>query len=299
MNRTRKCDIYNKDEKGSFVLIHNNEYKEKKREKVAEKASSIQIKGIVEYTDDVAEQMRMIYTKIPVNLKEYYKGMSDLDDINNRLRQYYYLIKNYCINTGLTKENNEAYKYKLLQDIYRSYRHNAVIIAMDMNEEEGKMLQKEYLNTSVHTCFYYNSDYFYWCKKIREALLEIVRELAKEEDIKNFDTESIDRRKRYIYDFEFNYSWFYKNKVNVSLKEEELIPPKDIKIFYQKMLDEPSEGKLLVFYKSKMTEYTIGKADSEQGKVDTLSIAMESNFSYKNESHLKNFFQSFLTSVIS
>lgn len=297
MNQSRKCDVYNKEEKGSFVLIHNNnEYKDITRTKAVDNTNKyIQTYGIIEYTDDVAEQMRILYTKIPASLEEYYKGISDLKDINERLRQYYFSIKNYCINTGITKENNNGYKYKLLRDIYRSYRHNAVIIAMDMNELEGKELQKEFEKENLIQCFYYNSDYFYWCKILREALIEIVRNLAHEEEIKDFETESIDRRKRYIYDYEFNYSWFLKNKVNVKLKDDDLIPPKDIKIFFHK--SETSDGKLLVFYKSKVTEYNMNKTELEQEKINILNLFKELNYPVTNELNLENFFQSFLSRV--
>ncbi len=301
MNRSRKCDVYSKDEKGSFVLIHyDNEEKEKTKTKALDNTDKyIQTKGIIEYTDDVAEQMRMLYSKIPANLEEYYKGTSDLKDVNERLRQYYFSIKSYCINTGLIKENSNAYKYKLLQDIYRSFRYNAVIKALDMNELEGKELQKEFSKEDMfQACFYYNSDYFYWCKILRETLIEIVRNLAQEEKIKDFETESIDRRKRYIYDYEFSYSWFLKNRVNIKLIEEELIPPKDIKIFYQKMTNGTSDGKLIVFYQSKMAEYTMNKTDLEQEKNNFFNMFMELNHPVTNESQLVKFFQLFFVSVI-
>lgn len=296
MNRSRKCDVFNKEEKGNFVLLHNNNEYEEKTKVTGNSDKYIQANEIIEYTDDVAEQMRILYTKIPANLEEYYKGKSDLKDINERLRQYYFSIKNYCINTGLIKENNNAYKNKLLRDIYRSYRHNAVIIAMDMNELEGKELQKEFSKENLRqTYFYYNSNYFYWCKMVRETLIEIVKNLAHEEEIKDFETESIDRRKRYIYDYEFNYSWFLKNKVNIKLKDNDLIPPKDIKFFYHKTVDEITDGKLLVFYKSKVAEYTMNKTDFEQDNI--LNLFMESNYPFTNESHLEKFFQSFLSQI--
>jgi|GEM_PF-6331423 len=241
--------------------------------------------------------MRTLYSKIPASLEEYYKGMCNLKDINERLRQYYFSIKNYCISSGITKEDNNAYKYKLLRDIYRSYRHNAVIIAMDMNELEGKELQKEFSKDNlIQTYFYYNSDYFYWCKMLRETLIEIVTNLAHEEEIKDFETESIDRRKRYIYDYEFNYSWFLKNKVDIKLKDDDLIPPKNIKFFYQKTADEITDGKLLVYYKSKVAEYTMNKAALEQEQIN-LNLFIESNNPVTNEAHLEKFFQSFLSQI--
>lgn len=301
MNRSRKCDIYNKGEKGGFVVIHNdNEYKENKRAKaLGNTAKYIQKNEIVEYTDDVAEQMRMLYSKIPENIEEYYKGMSNLKDINEGLKQYYFSIKNYCINTGLIKENNNAYTCKLLRDIYRSYRHNAVIIAMDMNELEGKELQKEFYTEDLsQTCFYYNSDYFYLCKILRESLIEIVRNLAQKEKIKDFETESIDRRKCYIYDYEFSYSWFLKNKVNIKLIEDDLVPPKDIKILYIKMADETSDGKLVIFYNSKKAEYTMNKTDFKKIKNMIFKFFMESNYSATNKFLLEKFFQLFFVSVI-
>lgn len=307
MNSSKQNSIHNnKDEKNNFVIIHNDvkgfEDKKIKTRQIENTGRFIRSNKIIEYTDDVSEQMRALYTQITINLEEYFKEINDIDEINDKFRQYFDTIKNYCINTGLINDNNEAYKCKLLKDIYRSFRHNAVVVALETNESDAKEFVLEYLKESIKDFgIFYNSDYYYRCEYLREQLIEIAKNLALEEGIKDFETESIDKRKRYIYDYQFNYAWFLKNNINLITEKnmnEALVPPEHIKILYKRTQSDTPKGILLMKYKSKLVEFHVRKTDSEQEKLKFLELLQENDFPIANNSNFKEFFHSFCVSVI-
>lgn len=275
MNRSRKNNIYSKYERSNFVVLHND-FMNIDNKKVREKrpVKFLHSSEIVEYTDDVSEQMRALYIKISANLEEYYKCITSIIEIEEKVRQSYYSIKSYCIHTGFISDSDEAFKSKLLKDVYRSYRHNAVVVAMDMNELEGKELELKYLKGDS-PFVYYNSEYYYRCEDLREKIITIVKELANDENIKDFETASIDKRKRYIYDYEFNQSWFLKHKVSTITNVEYddlLVLPNQIKILYQPPNDKILEGKLIVFLESQKVEYPINQKDLGQDRLYFLNL---------------------------
>lgn len=255
---------------------------------------------IIEYTDDVSEHIRALYPKITINLEEYFQGNYDLNGIRDRLQKYYHAMKSYCMNEGLLIDSDEAYKSQLLRDIYRSYRYKALLVAIDMNEREGKTLTSRYLSKeTTNVYFYYNSDYYYKCEILRDKLTNIVNELASNEKINHFETESIDKRKRYVYDYQFNYVWFWKYQRDEmkNIKEQEnLIPPKHFKVFYYRNLKQV--GKLIIYYKSEKVELDISKARPEQEWKLILDFIHHNSTMMAEESQFITFFHSFYLSII-
>lgn len=292
MNNSKQNNICNKDEKNNFVVVRNSDicYEEKRMKGKYIKNSN----DIVEYTDDVSEYMRSLYAKITINLEEYFQGSVDLNNINEKFRQFFYVIKNYCLNNGLITEHHTSYKCKLLKDIYRSYRHNAVIIANDINDKEGKEFAEKYFGGDTDQFIYYSSDYYYKCDNIRNKLIEIATKLAEDEKIPHFETQSIDNRKRYMYDYEYNYAWMWKHKVNTVCNvdmNDIIIPPDNIKILYHKSTDKRKERKLLICYKGKWVPVDYEKNDLKWEKLN--EFLQEMNFTVINNNKFRDFLQDF------
>ncbi|OYP50964.1 hypothetical protein CG709_02505 [Lachnotalea glycerini] len=146
MNNPKLNNVYNESDKNNFVVMYNQFDITKEKKVRSKKLENENIcknsKEIIEYTDDVAEQVRALYDKIILNLEMYFQGEISMDDVNNELKQYYFTIKNYCIKTGVLDEKHDAYKSKILKDIYRNYRYNSVIVAANVKDAEGKQTHK-------------------------------------------------------------------------------------------------------------------------------------------------------------
>ncbi|WP_099466970.1 hypothetical protein [Konateibacter massiliensis] len=247
----------------------------------------------IEYTDNVLEQMNVLYAKITVNLEDYFQEKATSSDVKDRLKKYYQSIKNYCINTGITTEKNEAYKRKLLKDIYRSYRHKAVLVAVDVNDKEGKEIGISYFNEDSETpVIYYSADYYYKCEDLRGKLSHIAKEIAAEEGIMSFETESVDKRKRYVYDYEFNHVWLWKHdgKVGNEIKgNKDFIPTKDMKVLYCEEGEQEDGGKLLISYGEEWLDSGIKKSAPRDEQLKELELFIKEHFTVANNAKFQEF----------
>lgn len=306
MNNSNRNNIYKETAKENFVLMYNNKNLSNEKEvKACHSENSndrVKAREIIEYTDDVAEQVRILYDKITVNLEDYYKGKIKIYDVNNKMKQFYKSIKNYCMTTDLINENNEAYKSKILKDIYRNYRYNAVIAAVNVNDIEGRKVAIEVSDLAFNSYeIYYNSSYYYKCELLRESLTQMAHALASEENIRFFDTQSIDRRKRYVYDFGFNYAWAWNNKLNIEngvYLNKSLIPPKNISIFYKEYVDPQKEGKLIISHNNNLTEIDLQtKYSLQKEKCSIYNILQDNNIQMLHNDGMKEFLDSFCISV--
>lgn len=303
MNNPNINNINNESVKENFVVMYNN-LNLSKDKKVQNYADRKRTREIIEYTDDVADQVRMLYEKITINLEDYFQGKNNINDINNKIKQFYKNIKNYCITTGLMNENSEAYKCKIIKDIYRSYRYNAVIAAVNINDIEGRKAELE-ISGEDKGCdeyfIYYNSDYFFACELLRETLTDMVNKLAIEEKIKNFDTQSIDKRKRYVYDYGFNYAWSWSNKINIESGiniNENTIPPEKIKVYYKEYLDSQKKGKLLIRYEDNNIEVDLQtKYRLKNENCNLHDILKRKNIQMDENANLNDFFNAFCIST--
>ncbi len=304
MNNSNINKAYNESTKENFVVMYNN-FNFSKESKVDINKVQKKSREIVEYTDDVADQVRSLYDKITTNLEEYFQGKNKINDVNNRIKQSYKSIKNYCIVSGQMNENNEAYKSKIIKDIYRGYRHNAVIAAVNVNNIEGSKLARKIAGSEKiydeHIVYYYNSDYYFACEILRDALIDMANKLAIEEKIKEFDTQSIDNRKRYVYDYGFNHAWSWNNKMNLESViniDKNLVPPEKIKAFYMEYLDSNEIGKLLISYDDNdvvvdlHTNYTFANENC-----NLHDILKSKNIQLVENPNLNEFFNSFYVST--
>jgi hypothetical protein len=307
MNNPNRNNGYNESTKDNFVLLYSNNLSKEKKVKarlVGHTSDRIKSREIIEYTDDVAEQVRILYEKITVNLEDYYKGKIKIEDVNNKMKQFYKCIKNYCMTTDLINENNEAYKSKILKDIYRNYRYNAVIAAVNVNDFEGRKVALEVSDLAFHSYeIYYNSTYYYKCEELRESLTQMAYALADEENIRFFDTESIDRRKRYVYDFGFNYAWAWNNKFsneNGVCINKNLVPPNNISIFYKEYVDSHKDGKLIITYNNNLTEVELQtKYSLQKEKYSVYNILQDKNIQMRSKDDMKEFLDSLCISIVS
>ncbi|RDY30484.1 hypothetical protein [Lachnotalea glycerini] len=305
MNNPKLNNVYNESDKNNFVVMYNqfDITKEKKvRSKKLENESICKnSKEIIEYTDDVAEQVRALYDKIILNLEMYFQGEISMDDVNNELKQYYFTIKNYCIKTGVLDEKHDAYKSKILKDIYRNYRYNSVIVAANVNDAEGKNLAVKLFDDDLNDSnyfVYYNSNYYYECEKVRGALYDMVNRLALEENISDFDTESIDKRKRYVYDYGFNHAWLWNNKMNIENDvdiNKNLVPPQNMQIFFKEKLTPQKDCKIVICCKDEHIELDIRL--KEQDNYNLLEILQNNEHPIIQNEKLKDFLDSFYVSA--
>jgi hypothetical protein len=269
MDNSKMSNRSTKSLEEEFVVMNNNETTNQ-----TDKASSALDKKVqaefIEYTDGVAEQMRALYEKINTNLEEFFQGNHSIISVNQKMKHFYRTIKEYCFMKDIFDNDNKAYKSKLLKDIYRCYRYNTVMSAVKVNTSEGrKKVEQSSIESieNVENYIYYNSNYYYECETLREALTEMVGNLAKEEGILPFNTETIDRRRRYIYDYGFNYAWFWSNQLtsNWGLDMNKcMIPPKDMEILYVKQISQSEIGKLLIQYEELKIELELDERLAEK-----------------------------------
>lgn len=308
MNNSKLNNVFDESTKDNFVVMYenynlSNEMKEQIHQ-TENQTDRINAKEIVEYTDDVADQVRALHEKITINLEEYFLGKNDINDVNNKLRQCYKSIKNYCRTIGLFIENNEAYKCKILKDIYRNYRYNAVIVAVNVNDIEGRKHALEFADDDTKSeeyYIYYNSDYYFECEELREILTDMVIKLAIEEKIITFDTRSIDKRKRYVYDYGFNYAWSWSNKMNIESGvriNKNLVPPEDIKVFYKEYIDANKDGKLVINYQGNNVEVDVhAKYRLKEENSNLFQVLLSQNIQLVDNIKLKDFLNSFYIST--
>ncbi|MFA9375962.1 MAG: hypothetical protein ACERKZ_04320 [Lachnotalea sp.] len=301
MSNSKINEVYNKSIKDNFVVMYENiNHSKEKNARLKNYNDGINLKKIIEYTDDVAELMRKLYEKITLNLEDYFLGKNDIIDISNKLKNNYISIKNYCVTSELCKENNEAYKCKILKDIYRNYRYNTVIAAVNINDIEGRKIASDTTGTDKDLeeyYVYYNSDYYFKCGELREALKDIVEKLAVEEKITTFDIQTIDNRKRYVYDYGFNYAWSWSNKINFDSGvriNKNLIPPENIKVFYIAYIDANKDNKVTVNFEGNNIEANIkAKEQLDQSNINILELLDKKSMMLFNDTKLKDFLESF------
>lgn len=182
-------------------------------------------------------------------LRKYYDGIIEKFYVE---RAFYRYCREYIKRDG---EKNVFHVYDVLSEVYEYFERANTRNAVRKNNEEGRTLVEE-SGIPWAGSSYYNADYYYKCRSLRDMFQRICTELAEEYDMDVPDFEEIEAETRFRMDggLSFHGVWVFEQRKNnypaeeYGMRELGAEPPEGFLYFYR---DYFNEGQYWIFERLK------------------------------------------------
>ncbi len=184
------------------------------------------------------------------HMRDYYDGKMSDNELNQYFNDCCTEMRKYQAQCHRSSGNVDEDNQKIISQVYEIFAKENARAALRTNYDEGAAINKKYGHRN-YDWVYYNSDYYYQCEDVREALGTMANEMAEKWGASSIDTEEIERNSSLTLDggFDFNSGWnvdFRNQAGRASMADEATEPPRDFKFFYKEHLDGVSKMEMWV-----------------------------------------------------